>query len=421
MKQKKTWSRWLSAMLLLSMLLAMLPASASADAAGSAFDIAPVSARSQTVSGRSTPITFAVHAINVPSGNSVRYLWYRSDAEGTPEGAVLSESDSLTVTGTHGTPLGQRFYYCVVASLMEADEEVEQRVCVFDAAWTGVSRVQVTLTLPEPGASLDTASLTLPNTVMLGSANWESNDGTYRPDQPFTLTLELIAAEGEQFEDPFIFVNGIFMQLLSVNKSTVRCCHTFAAIPFTDVTPGSWYYEPMRLCYELQLVNGTGTGTTFSPTVTLTRAMLAQIFYALVGKPAVSKVTDQFADVAADKWYANAITWCAENGIASGYGNGCFGPNDTVTREQVAVMFRSLAKACGYNEALDADITYFADVEQVSGWAEQAVQWAVGNGLISGKRSGSQLLLAPKDGTSRAEAVTILRAFVIRFVEGFKH
>ena len=176
---------------------------------------------------------------------------------------------------------------------------------------------------------------------------------------------------------------------------------------FTDVDTTKWYHEGVDFMLTNGYMAGTGDGTTFSPNAALTREMLAQILYAKAGKPEVT-LTGRFTDVDADRWYAKAVEWAAEKGYVAGYPDGRFGVGDAVTREQLAVILYA------YAEKPDADAAVldgFADREAVSGWAANAMAWAVENGLISGTGSG---LLAPKTEASRAQFAVIFRAYLTK-------
>ena len=150
---------------------------------------------------------------------------------------------------------------------------------------------------------------------------------------------------------------------------------------FSDIKAGDWFYDAVLYTYENGLMSGTGAAA-FSPNQTLTRAMVAQVLYSMEGAPAGG--TSTFTDVAAGTWYASAVNWAAANGVVSGYGDGTFGPNDNVTREQVAMILYSFAKSKGYDVSEKASLSSFADMSSVSTYAQEAMSWAAGAGLISG-------------------------------------
>lgn len=178
---------------------------------------------------------------------------------------------------------------------------------------------------------------------------------------------------------------------------------------FTDVDQDKWYHEGVDYAIKNGLMNGTGADT-FAPDATTTRAMVVTILYRLDGEPAVTKDIP-FADVPAGQWYSNAINWAAANGIVDGYGNGKFGPDDTITREQMAAILYRYASYKGYSVSDLANLTGYTDAASVSEWASTAMRWAVAEGLIEGT---SATTLSPSGDSTRAEVATIL----MRFCEG---
>ena len=177
-------------------------------------------------------------------------------------------------------------------------------------------------------------------------------------------------------------------------------------LPFTDVSENAWYYEAVSYAYENNLFNGT-SATTFGPNVTMNRAMLVTVLYSMEGNPAVSGELT-FKDVAKDAWYYNAVLWANQKGIIGGYSADKFGPNDTLTREQMALILNGYAKNKGYDVSAKGDVSGFADVNTISSWALSSVEWAVGESLLSGKDGGK---LAPTSGATRAEVAQILMRF----------
>lgn len=172
---------------------------------------------------------------------------------------------------------------------------------------------------------------------------------------------------------------------------------------FTDVPPESWAADAVAFASAHELFSGTDE-TTFSPDQTMSRGMLARVLYSLEGCP-TSDQTSEFSDVDGDAWYANAITWATENGITSGYGEGQFGPDDSITREQFAVMLWKYAGSPQANEQVLA----FQDADQISSYAQEALCWAVENDIVSGYADG---LLAPGETTTRAQAALMLKNFM---------
>lgn len=177
-------------------------------------------------------------------------------------------------------------------------------------------------------------------------------------------------------------------------------------LPFTDVTEESWYYDAVRYIYENSLMSGT-SNTLFTPDLTTTRGMIVTILYRLEDTPIVSGGSD-FTDVEIGQWYSDAIAWAAANNIVGGYGNGLFGPDDPITREQLAAILYRYAQYKGYDTTASADLSHYADLDQLSEWAQEAVAWANSEGIISGT---SAVTLAPKDSATRAQAAAMMMRF----------
>ena len=180
-------------------------------------------------------------------------------------------------------------------------------------------------------------------------------------------------------------------------------------LPFADVSGSDWFYNDVRYVYEKGIMDGTGADR-FSPNAPLTRAMIVTILYRMAGSPSVSG-SSNFTDVAAGKWFAKAVAWAAANGIVNGYGDSLFGPNDPVTREQLAAILYRYAVYGGMTAVtLEENLGSFADTAQLSAYAIQAMNWAVGQGLING--SGSNLV--PKAQATRAQVAAIIHRYLER-------
>ena len=177
--------------------------------------------------------------------------------------------------------------------------------------------------------------------------------------------------------------------------------------PFTDISEKDWFYGDVMFVYENGLMLGTSK-TLFSPHGTVMRGMMATILWRMEGSP-VPKGKNSFTDVEAGKWYADAITWTAENGIFAGYGKDKFGPDDPITREQLAAIFYRYADYKGYDLTVKGDLDKFKDADKITDYAKTAMQWAVGSGLVKGK-SGN--LLDPQGTATRAEIAAMLHRFI---------
>lgn len=180
------------------------------------------------------------------------------------------------------------------------------------------------------------------------------------------------------------------------------------AFPFTDVKSTAWYYNAVKYVYENNLMAGTGD-TTFDPEVSLTRAMMAQILYNLEGQPKVDEEAT-FADMnEAPTWSVDAIAWAQDTGVVAGMGDNQFAPNAKVTREQFAQMMYNYAKYKKYDLTKTGDLSEFPDADTISDWAETAMSWANGNGLINGHEDSG--LIDPAGNTIRGQAASIIMNF----------
>ena len=182
------------------------------------------------------------------------------------------------------------------------------------------------------------------------------------------------------------------------------------ANPFTDVSEKDWFYGDVMFVYENGLMLGTSK-TLFSPHGTATRGMMATILWRMEGSPA-PKGKNSFTDVEAGKWYADAITWTAESGIFAGYGKDKFGPDDPITREQLAAIFYRYADYKGYDLTVKGNPDTCKDADKITDYAKTAMQWTVGSGLVKGK-SGN--LLDPQGTATRAEIAAMLHRFIEKY------
>ena len=172
---------------------------------------------------------------------------------------------------------------------------------------------------------------------------------------------------------------------------------------FTDLgSVGTWYHEAVDYVLRSSLMGGYGNGT-FGPSNNLSRAQFAQILFNMEGRPVVNYLL-QYGDVAEGAWYTEAIRWAASQGIIGGYSGGVFGPNDSITREQLAVM---LWRYAGSPAATDKELR-FTDADKAGGYALEALRWAVENSVMSGRGGG---ILDPKGLVTRAQAAQMLMNF----------
>ena len=179
-------------------------------------------------------------------------------------------------------------------------------------------------------------------------------------------------------------------------------------LPFTDVTEADWFYDEVYYVWANGLMIGD-SDTTFGPNGTTTRAQVVTILYRLEGEPDLSgeNLGYPYEDVPADIWYTDAVYWARLNGIVYGNSDTQFDPDDPITREQLAAMLYRYAQYKGYDVTATGDLSGFADGDTVSDWAEEAMRWSVGAGLIQGDENG----LTPTATAIRAQIAAILMRF----------
>ena len=240
-----------------------------------------------------------------------------------------------------------------------------------------------------------------------------SPDGRVRVRRGEDQTFRITADDGWEIYD--VEVDGESVGAVSrYTFENVREDHTISAtfrqtgaqteeaqLPFLDVAEGAWYYDAVAYCYENGIMDGTSS-VSFAPGMLLNRAMAAQVLYNLADGTASTAAG--FPDVAASAWYADAVNWAAANGYVTGYDNGSFGPEDSLTREQLAVILYRYAGSPEPTGSLDG----FTDAASTSDYAVDALRWAVGEGLLTGKDGGR---LDPAGTASRAELAQILARF----------
>ena len=170
---------------------------------------------------------------------------------------------------------------------------------------------------------------------------------------------------------------------------------------FDDVPQDSWAADAVAFASGHELFQGTGAGQ-FSPEEPMSRGMLAVVLHNLERNP--SAAGNGFADVDNGQWYAQGVAWAAQQGIVSGYGDGSFGPNQPISREQLAVMLWRYAGRPTAGGSLS-----FFDADQASSWALEALSWATQAGILNGKSGG---VLDPGGFATRTETAAMLMRFL---------
>ncbi len=180
-----------------------------------------------------------------------------------------------------------------------------------------------------------------------------------------------------------------------------------------DLSQDAWYYESVKEAVYRNLFKGV-TASAFQPNRPMTRAMLVTVLWRMEGCPAIDR--GQFADVAEDAWYAQAVNWAAENGIVNGVGHGRFAPDGSITREQMAAILYRYAGYLSLDLQGESVIESFIDGASVRPWAGEAMNWAVTKSLIGGVKEGDTIFLRPQGNATRAQVCAIL----IRFLHAYE-
>ena len=236
------------------------------------------------------------------------------------------------------------------------------------------------------------------------------------PDQAYKLDDLSVTAHGKDVE---LTANGDGTYTFTMPSADVRITATFAEDPdwtepeepvtdvsdiFLDIAPDAWYKDAIQYAYDNGLMTGV-SATEFAPEQTTTRAMIVSILARLEGVTTAEAAG--FADVDDNDWYATAVNWAANVGVVNGYEDNTFQPNTAITREQLAAILMNYAAYKGEDVSNRADLTSYTD--QPSTWAQEAMQWAVAEGLIFGVTSTE---LQPQGNATRAQVAAILQRFL---------
>ena len=357
--------------------------------------------------------------------------------EDTTLTAKFKTAYTVTVNGSYAAGTGAGSYLAGASVTVSAGARPGYRF----AGWTAEG---VTLT----NASAETVTFVMPAGNVTLTASWDyiviPSDPTYPPimDEPENGTVTTSPSRPEEgdvvtitpkpdegFEVDEILVkdedgkeikvtqnpDGTYTFTQPDGKVTITVtfrCDGGELCPghhLTDVSKDAWYHAAVDYAVEHGIMEGVSE-TEFSPNTEVTRAQAVQILYNLEGQPDVSdeNLGYPYEDVNAEEWYGNAVYWARITGVATGYGDGTFQPGDNITRQEFAQMLYNYAKYKGYDLSAEGDLSQFPDSGSVANWAETAMSWANGNGLINGYDDGT----IDAGGTAiRAQAASILMKF----------
>lgn len=365
------------------------------------------SAATLTVETYTPPTTYTIRADVTPAG-----------AGSVSGGGSYTEGTSVTLTATANS--GYRF-----VGWMEGDQTVStDTTYAFPANSNRSLTAQFDRISSGGGDSDPTYSITLPSRVTGGelklsrryAEKGETVTLTAVPDEGYELdTLTVTDSKGNEIDlthkggNEYIFKMPAGRVEIEVSFREIE-----VELPFTDVPEGAWYADAAAYVYEHGLMAGT-SATTFAPDATTSRSMIATILWRMAGSPVVNYAMN-YTDVAQGQWCSEAIRWATSEGIVGGYGNGLFGTNDPITREQFAAMLYRFAQEQGYDVSIgeNTNILSYTDVADLSEYAISAMQWAVGAGIINGTGDGSTL--SPQGQATRAQAAVMLMRFCEEYV-----
>ena len=309
----------------------------------------------------------------------------RTDTAGN-QTQVIAKADGSSVT-TFQQKDGSS-----ATTTQSADGHLESKVTLSAAAQAGETAV-----LPIPELPVTTRRDEAPTvTVSLSGSDPVRVEIPVADVTPGTVAV-LVAADGTEkiLSASIPTQTGVAVTLS--DGDTVKIVDN--AKTFSDVPASHWGADAVAFASSRELFSGTGDGR-FSPDISLSRGMLAQVLYNLQGRPASESAT--FSDVPLNAWYAQAASWASEAGIFAGYGDGSFGPEDPITREQLAV---ALYRYAGAPET-EGDLSAFSDGASVSPYARTALAWAVENGIFQGNGSG---VLDPQGSATRVQVAQVMR------------
>ena len=261
------------------------------------------------------------------------------------------------------------------------------------------------------GGGSDDSDPTYAIRASAGNGGSISPKGTVRVEKGDSKTYTITADKGYAIAD--VTVNGKSVGAVDsytfknvTSDQTIRATFALEGAAeqpgFSDVSKNDWFYDAVQDAVDMGLMAGVSADR-FDPKGTVTRAMVAQILYAREGKPTVSGAA-AISDVPANAWFHNAMQWAKGQGVIAGYPDGRMDPNAPVTREQLAVILHSYAQKKDMDLSKTAGLAGYADAADVSVWAKDAMSWAVGSGLISGRSAST---LAPAGSATRAECAVI--------------
>ena len=335
--------------------------------------------------------------------------------------SVTVSGDSFNVGGSGSTvPAGESITTWTIqpAAGLTAGTHTGTVTVTYDNGATATAEVSFVVHQQSSGGGSITYPPTLPTT-----GNGDVTVSPARPERGDTVTVTVEPDDRYKVEDVTVTDrNGDPVEVSLKNDGTytfvqpagkVEIEVTYAVdMPFTDVPKDAWYIDGAEYVYANYIMNGTGE-TTFGPNTTVSRGMIVQILYNLVGNPDVEGDTD-FTDVTDDYWSAKAIAWAVNNGVVNGFEDGTFRPDENMTREQMAAILQNFASQMGLDVSASGDLSNFTDIPEGEYWSRDALAWAYAEGLLAGT---SDSTMDPAGQASRAQIAVIMMRFCEQYEE----
>ena len=401
---------------------------------GSQWNFSTAVTENMTLYAQWTPHTYSITA-------SPSALNFGSITEG--EERPAAQNVTITNTGnqavTLNPPTATNFEIAKIDDLaLDAGESVKLTIQPKDKLPRGSYSEQIAISNTNGEKATITATFTVKEPPYTGKYSYEvstsvGDNGAISVDRYATegdkVTIDVTPDQAYKLDDLTVTAHGKDVELTANDDGTytftmpsadVRITATFAEDPdwtpdepeepttdvsdlFIDIAPDAWYKDAIQYAYDNGLMTGV-SATEFAPEQTTTRAMIVSILARLEGVTTAQAAG--FADVD-DEWYATAVNWAANVGVVNGYEDNTFQPNTAITREQLAAILMNYAAYKGEDVSNRADLTSYTD--QPSTWAEEAMSWAVAEGLISGVTADT---LQPQGAATRAQVAAILQRFL---------